>query len=134
MSRKYLSLYFFNLVTPSWITTRGILISPELKFLTVWKSVTHFPVHKRAVTNSMPLHSTHNPHLQYLFLDPLLESDWRSVVELFLETVNVFRSLAVYSEELRYWCLATLSSEVPTTGVTQGNLELHLPSNSNTNL
>ena len=30
-------------------------------------------------------------------------------MDFFAETVDVFRSLDVYAEELRRWCLATLS-------------------------
>ena len=83
------SLIFFNQVTPSWITTSGIALSPEIRWY------------------SMHLYFTHNPHLLHLWLDP--QSDWRSVAELFVETVNVFRPLTVFAEELHCWCLATLS-------------------------
>ena len=56
----------------------------------------------------------------------------RSVVcggAFFAETVNLFRSLTIYAEEFHCWCLATLSQEVSSTRITQGNLEL-LPPNS----
>ena len=56
-------LVFFNLVTPSWITTSGIPKSPELRFLIayiVWSNLNHFLVHQLAATNSIQAQSTHS--------------------------------------------------------------------------
>ena len=51
--------------------------------------------------SSMHLHSTHTPLLQHLWLDLHLKSDWMSVVEFFGGgTINMFKLLAVYAEEL----------------------------------
>ena len=55
------------------------------------------PQHQPAATNSMPLQSTHTPHLQHLQSDPHLESGRRFVVVLFcvnslrVKTVGCFR-------------------------------------------
>ena len=70
------------------------------RFLLVWQSLNHFLPHQPTATNSMHLHSTHTPLLLYLWSDSHLKSDQRSVVEFFVEKVNMFRSLAVYAEEL----------------------------------
>ena len=78
----------------------------------------------------MHLHSSQTPFLQHLWLDLHLKPDQRSVVEFLAETINMFTQLAAYTEELHCRCLATLSEEVHTTGITQGNLELLLPPNS----
>ena len=66
-------------------------------------------LHQPMAMSSMHLHSTHTPLLQHLWLDLHLKSDWMSVLEFLGGTVNMFRLLAVYVEELHRWCLATLS-------------------------
>ena len=66
---RYTTLDFFNPVTPSQITTSGILKSPEVRFLIVWSNLNHFPVQQPAATNSMHLQSTHTPHSQHLQSD-----------------------------------------------------------------
>ena len=73
------SLVFFSPVTLSWTTTSGISKSPEVRFLTVWKSLNHFLVHQPDTTNFVLLQSIRSSHLQQLWTDPHLESDWRSV-------------------------------------------------------
>ena len=87
------------------------------------------------VVNSVYLHSTHTPHSQRLQGDPHLESGSRSAVELFcgnslcVKAIGCFRRGApslMFDGILN----VSLSEEVSTTGVTQGNLNLILRPNS----
>ena len=87
------------------------------------------------VVNSVYLHSTHTPHSQRLQGDPHLESGSRSAVELFcgnslcVKAIGCFRRGApslMFDGILN----VSLSEEVSTTGVTQGNLKLILRPNS----
>ena len=87
------------------------------------------------VVNSVYLHSTHTLHSQRLQGDPHLESGSRSAVELFcgnslcVKAIGCFRRGApslMFDGILN----VSLSEEVSTTGVTQGNLKLILRPNS----
>ena len=86
--------------------------------------------------NSMQLQSTHTPHSQRLQSDAHLESDRRSVVELFCGNslhVKPFGCFRRQGPSLVFDGIlnVTLSEEkVSTTGVTQENLELLLCPNS----
>ena len=55
-----LPIFFFNMLTLSWITTSGIHKSPEVKCLIVWSKLNHFLVHQPAATNSMHFQSSHH--------------------------------------------------------------------------
>ena len=81
-SGRYTTLVLFNLVTPSRLTTSGILKSPEVRFLIAWWSRNHFLAHQPTATSSIHLQCAHTPHLQHLQSDPHLESSRKSVVGL----------------------------------------------------
>ena len=82
-SGRCTSLVFFNLAITGRITTSGIPKSSEVRFLIIWRESNHFLVQQPVARNSMHLHFTHTSHLQLHWSDPHLESDGRSVVELF---------------------------------------------------
>ena len=97
-SERCTSLVFFSPVTLGWTTISGISKSSEVRFFTVWKIPNHFLVHQPETTNSVLLQSIRSSHLQQLWSDPHLESDWRSVNDPFcgnnqrVKAVGCFRS------------------------------------------
>ena len=97
---------FFNLVTPSRITTNGVPKSPEVRFLTVWSSINHFLVHPKLwlwfpCTCSPPTPCIHSTSGQ-IHIWNLVGSLWRCF---FAEVVYMVRLLVVFTEKLHCWCL-----------------------------
>ena len=129
-----LPIFFFNLVTLSWITTSGIPNSPEVKFLIVWSKCNHFLVHQLAATNSMHLQFSH---------PQIYSTSSRTAFGIRSEVCG--RPSCVNKQRVKpVGCLCrgapslmfdgilnvTRSEEISTTGFTQGNLELPMPSDS----
>ena len=136
-------LAFFNLVTPSWITTSRISKSLELRFFIayiVWSNHNHILVHQPAATNSIQPQSTRRlppppPPKKNICSTPSRTDTWNPNGGLwwspFKEAVNVLSLLPVFAGELRCWILnVTLAEDLLTTGFTQGNPELLLSPNS----
>ena len=90
--RRHTNAVFFNLVTPSRITTCRISKSPQGWSLIVRSSPNYFPLHQAAITNSMLLLSTYTPYLQYF---SSWWANWNPVKHLWwcflAEIVNVLR-------------------------------------------
>ena len=96
-SRRYTNQVFFNLVTPSLITTSDIFKSPQVRFLIVWSILNYFTVHQPAVKNSMlfkstdiPIYSTSNRRHIW---NPAMHLRWGLFCEnsQFVEAVGCFR-------------------------------------------
>ena len=131
-SKRYTTLVFFNLVTPSRITTSRIPKSPEVRFRIVWSNRNKLLVHQPAATNSMHLQPTQTP----IYSTSSRMRIWNPVGSLWWHFSDRFQIVGCFlrgAPSLMFDRIlnATLSQEkVSTTWVTQGNLELSLPPNS----
>ena len=116
-SRRYTNLVFFNLVLIlllfSPINKREISKSPHVRFLLVWSSLSYFPVHQPAATNSMHLQSASTPHLQHIQSEAHLESSRISAMKPFCGFWMRFCPIILFIY-IKHWrnfleCLATFS-------------------------
>ena len=105
-TRRYTNPVFFNLVTPSWITTSDISTSTKIRFHIVWWSLITSSLHTKLrlqipCTSNSPSHHIYNAYNRVCIWNPA-KHIWRG---LFWKYIYLLRPLSILTEELHRICL-----------------------------
>ena len=72
-------------------------------FPSVWPTLTHFPVHQPAATNSMHPQSTHTPHPQHIQSEAHMESSRTSAVEPYCGNSQRIKAVGYFRRSAPLW-------------------------------